>query len=53
MTVCVPLVVTKGESYRLTDAKARNRPARGARSGNQNAAATAVANPVDKSPTAE
>ena len=47
------IIETKGESYRLTDAKARNRPARGARSGNQNAAATAVANPVDKSPTAE
>jgi DNA replication protein DnaC len=47
------IIETKGESYRLTDAKARNRPARIARSANQNAAATAVADPVDKLPTAE
>jgi DNA replication protein DnaC len=46
------IIETKGESYRLHDAKARGRAARSANSRSQPAGATAVAGPVDNSPAA-
>jgi DNA replication protein DnaC len=47
------IIETKGESYRLSDAKARGRATRSADSHRQSAGVTAVAKPVDNSTTAK
>ena len=47
------IIETKGESYRLQDAKARSRASKPAGSGSQQAPVTAVAEPVDNSPVSK
>lgn len=44
------IIETKGESYRLQDAKARRRSARPASSGSQQAVVTEAAHPLDEAP---
>ncbi len=57
MTVCVPVVSTKGESYRLSDAKARTARTAAKRGATITGAGsvenTGVAGPVDVSRVAE
>jgi DNA replication protein DnaC len=47
------IIETRGESYRLHDAKSRNRPAKSDSSGRQQHAVVAVVAPVDNSATAK